>query len=70
MLADLHNYLSGDVMMGLAQAAGAIVLCFAVVALCRWFAVHVEREAAISIGRGLVQMVSVGVVLALLVPRR
>jgi putative ABC transport system permease protein len=70
MLADLHNYLSGDVMMGLAQAAGAIVLCFVVVALCRWFAVHVEREAAISIGRGLVQMVFVGVVLALLVHGR
>ena len=66
MLADLQNSLSGDVMMGLAQAAGAIVLCLAVVALCRWFAVHVEREAAISIGRGLVQMVFVGVVLALL----
>jgi putative ABC transport system permease protein len=34
--------------------------------MCRWFAVHIEREAAMSIGRGLVQMVSVGVVLALL----
>jgi ABC-type iron transport system FetAB permease component len=66
MLADLQNSLSGDVMMGLAQAAGAVVLCLAVVALCRWFAVQVEREAAISIGRGLVQMVFVGVVLALL----
>ena len=43
MLADLQNSLSGDVVMGLAQAAGAIVLCLAVVALCRWFAVHVER---------------------------
>jgi putative ABC transport system permease protein len=58
--------LSGDVVMGLAQAAAAIVLCIAVVALCRFFAVHVEREAALSIGRGLVQMVFVGVVLALL----
>lgn len=70
MLADLQNSLSGDVMMGLAQAVGAIVLCVAVVALCRWFAVHVEREAAISIGRGLVQMVVVGIVLALLVHSR
>jgi putative ABC transport system permease protein len=70
MLADLYNSLSGDVMMGLAQAAGAIAVCFAVVALCRWFAVHVEREAAVSIGRGLVQMVFVGVVLALLVHGR
>lgn len=70
MLADLQNSLSGDVMMGLAQAVGAIVLCVAVVALCRWFAVHVEREAAISIGRGLVQMVVVGIALALLVHSR
>jgi len=66
MIAELLSSLSSDVMMGLAQAAGAIVLCAAVVALCRRFGVHVEREAAISIGRGLVQMVMVGVVLALL----
>ena len=66
MLVDLQNNLSSDVIMGLAQAGGAIVLCFAVVVLCRWFGVHVEREAAISIARGLVQMVCVGVVLALL----
>src|SRR5260370_3633757 len=52
--------------MGMAQAAGAIVLCAAVVLLCRWFAVHVERETAISMVRGLVQMVFVGLVLAVL----
>ncbi len=66
MPADLINTLSGDVMLGLAQAAGAIALCAAVIALCGWFSVHVEREAAISIGRGLVQMVLVGMVLAAL----
>jgi putative ABC transport system permease protein len=66
MPADLLNAVSGDVILGLAQAAGAIVLCAAVVALCAWFSVHVEREAALSIGRGLVQMVAVGMVLALL----
>jgi putative ABC transport system permease protein len=64
MPTDLLNAISGDVMVGLAQAAGAIVLCAAVVALCGWFSVHVEREAAISIARGLVQMVFVGMVLA------
>jgi putative ABC transport system permease protein len=42
------------------------VLCAAVVLLCRRFAVHVERETAISLARGLVQMVFVGVVLAVL----
>jgi putative ABC transport system permease protein len=57
---------TADVLVGLAQAAAAIVLCVTVVLLCRRFAVHVEREAAISIGRGLLQMVAVGVVLALL----
>jgi len=66
MPADLLNAVSGDVMLGLAQAAGAIVLCAAVVALCGWFSVHVEREAALSIARGLVQMVAVGMVLAAL----
>ena len=66
MLAELQSSISGDVMMGLAQALGAIALCAAVVALCRRFGVRVEREAAISLGRGLVQMVIVGVVLAVL----
>src|SRR4029077_18385968 len=66
MLDQLLNSLGGDVMTGLAQAAGAIALCAVVVALCRWFGVRVEREAAMSIGRGLVQMVIVGIVLALL----
>jgi putative ABC transport system permease protein len=66
MPAELMNNLSGELAMGLAQAAGAIALCFAVVLACRRFAVHVEREAAISIARGLVQMVFVGVVLAVL----
>jgi putative ABC transport system permease protein len=66
MLAELSNNLSGDLATGLAQAVGAIVLCMAVVVACRRFSVHVEREAVISIARGLVQMVLVGVVLALL----
>jgi putative ABC transport system permease protein len=66
VIAEVMNYLSGDVLVGLAQAAAGIVLCLAVVALCRRFAVHVEREAALAIGRGLLQMVAVGIVLALL----
>jgi putative ABC transport system permease protein len=66
MFAELLNDLSNNLVMGLAQAAGAIVLCLVVVLACRRFAVHVEREAAVSIARGLVQMVLVGVGLALL----
>ena len=66
MIAELLNNLNNDIAMGMAQAAGAIVLCAAVVLLCRRFAVHVEREAAISVMRGLVQMVLVGMGLAVL----
>ena len=50
MLASLDS----GVLTGLAQAAAAIALCIAVVILCRWYAVHVEREAAVSLARGLV----------------
>jgi putative ABC transport system permease protein len=62
----LLNSLHSDVVMGMAQAAAAIALCLAVVVLCRRFAVHVERETALSLARGLVQMVAVGMVLAVL----
>jgi putative ABC transport system permease protein len=66
MLAELQNSIGNDVLTGLAQAVGAIALCAVVVALCGWQSIHVEREAALSMARGLVQMVLVGVVLALL----
>jgi putative ABC transport system permease protein len=66
MITELKSSIGDDVLMGLAQAAGAIALCAAVVALCRWQAVRVEREAAVSMARGLVQMVFVGMVLAVL----
>jgi putative ABC transport system permease protein len=66
MLAELMQSLSSDVSRGMAQAAGAVTLCLAVVLICRWFAVHVERETVLSLVRGLVQMVFVGIVLALL----
>jgi putative ABC transport system permease protein len=70
MLAELQNSIGNDVLTGLAQAGGAIALCAAVVALCRWQSVHVEREAVVSMARGLVQMVLVGLVLALLLHGR
>jgi UDP-glucose/iron transport system permease protein len=66
VITELLKDMNSDVVMGLVQAAGAIVFCAAVVFLCRRFAVHVEREAAISVVRGLVQMVFVGMVLAVL----
>ena len=66
MTTELQNASGDDVLMGLAHAVGAIALCAAVILLCRWQLVRVEREAAVSIARGLVQMVLVGMVLALL----
>src|ERR1700716_2581711 len=66
MIAELLNGLTGDVVIGMAQAACAIAICLAVVVLCRRFAVHVERETIISLARGLVQMVAVGALLAVL----
>jgi len=62
----LLNSLGHETILGIAQAAGAIALCLAVVLLCRWFGVRAGREAAISLARGLMQMTVVGVVLALL----
>jgi putative ABC transport system permease protein len=66
VIAELLSKLNSDIVMGLVQAFGAIVLCSTVALLCRWFAVHVERETAISMMRGLVQMVFVGMILAAL----
>src|ERR1700730_7767895 len=66
MLTELLNGLNNDIARGMFEAGGAIVLCAGVVLLCRRFSVHVERETAISIARGLVQMVFVGIVLAAL----
>ena len=70
MIVEFLSALHSDIAMGMAQAAGAIALCAAVVLLCRRFAVHVERETAISLGRGLVQMVLVGMVLAVAAARK
>jgi putative ABC transport system permease protein len=66
VIAELLKGLTSDVAMGMAQAVGAITICFAVVLLCRRFAVHVEREAITSLARGFVQMVAVGVALGVL----
>ena len=65
-MTELLNSLNSQMVVGLGQAAAAIVICLAVVFLCRRFAVHVERETALSLARGLVQMVAVGMILALL----
>src|SRR5262245_18547149 len=65
-MSELLSIWNHQVLLGIAQAAAAVALCLAVVFLCRWFAVHVERETAFSLARGFVQMVAVGVLLATL----
>ena len=65
-MTELVQGLDQKILLSLAQAAAAIVLCFSLVLLCRRFSVHVERETTLSLLRGLVQMVAVGVVLSLL----
>ena len=65
MPALLHN-LDDGIALALIQAAAAITVCLGVVTLCRCYGVRAQREAVLSIARGLVQMVLVGVVLALL----
>jgi UDP-glucose/iron transport system permease protein len=62
----LAEFVGSDVLWGLAQAGGAIVICVGVMLLCRWYAVHVERETVISLVRGIVQIAAVGLILALL----
>lgn len=66
MFSVVLNFLDDKVVLGMAQATGAIIICAAVIVVCRCFAVPVGWEASISILRGLVQMVAVGIVLALL----
>jgi len=52
--------------LGLAQAAVAAIAAFIVVLLARKRRIHLERDAAIALVRGLVQIVAVGSVLVLL----
>ena len=65
-MSELLSMWNHQVILGIAQAAAAVALCLAVVFLCRRFAVHVERETALSLARGFVQMVAVGMLLAAL----
>ena len=65
-MSELLSIWNHQVILGIVQAAAAVALCLAVVFMCRWFAVHVERETALSLARGFVQMVAVGVLLAAL----
>lgn len=68
MVADITTrLLDGEVRLGLLQAMASILLCLAVVLLCRRYGLRIGREVAVSLLRGLVQMALVGVVLGLLI---
>lgn len=69
MWAEMMGRIGGDVAGVSAQAGGAAALCLAVVLLCRWAAVHVERETLVSLLRGFVQIALVGLILALVLHR-
>lgn len=63
MLTDLFSV---QVYWGIGQALAASILCLAVVVVCRRFGVSVEREAVVSLMRGVVQMAIVGLLLGFL----
>ncbi len=69
MVTELMSRLGGDIIGVLVQAGGAAALCLVIMLLCHWFAVHVEREMAVSLLRGFVQIALIGTILALLLDR-
>jgi len=62
----LKHFFHGQTQLGLAQAAVAALLAFLVVLLARKRQIHLERETAVALVRGLVQIVAVGSILVLL----
>jgi putative ABC transport system permease protein len=63
---EFANVFTPDVLTAFAPAVGAIALCLGVIHLCGRIGVRVTREAVVSIARGFIQMVAVGIVLAVL----
>lgn len=62
----LNRLFTDQLQLGLAQALAAAILAFIVVLLARRRKIHLERETAVALLRGLVQIVAVGSVLGLL----
>lgn len=62
----LKHFFSGQVPLGLAQAGAAAIVAFVVVLVAGRRNIHLESEAAISMIRGLVQIIAVGSILVLL----
>jgi putative ABC transport system permease protein len=66
MWSDLIGSNTAQLELGLMQAASAAALCIAVVMACRWYEVSALGETAVSLIRGLAQMILAGIVLAVL----
>jgi putative ABC transport system permease protein len=64
MWSDLVGADAAQLELGLMQAVAAAALCIAVVLACRWYAVSALGETAVSLARGLAQMILAGIVLA------
>ncbi len=62
----LNVFFKGQLQLGLAQAAAAALAALAVVLLARKRDIHLERETAVALLRGLVQIVAVGSILVVL----
>ena len=62
----LNRFFSGQLQLGLAQAAVSALLAIAVVLVARKRQIHLERETAIALVRGLVQIIAVGSILVAL----
>lgn len=59
----LGQLFSEGIPLGIAQAVVVTALALAVVLLARWQRVHLERETAIALTRGFVQVLAIGSVL-------
>jgi len=62
----LNRLFTDPLRLGLAQALAAAIVAFAVVLVARGQKIHLERDTAIALVRGLVQIIAVGSVLVLL----
>jgi putative ABC transport system permease protein len=62
----LNRLFTNPLQLGLAQALATAIVAYAVVLLARQRKIHLEREAAVALVRGLVQIIAVGSVLVIM----
>ncbi len=62
----LPNFIHDKLLLGLAQAGIAAALALAVAAYARTRGIHLVQEASISLGRGISQIILIGLILAVI----